>query len=278
LDWCRTALWQGLLTGKMDEKTTFDSSDFRSTSASLHTRGPQGESGPHQSGRQHRPAEERDTCPDCARLAAGQKPWIVPIPGTTKLHRLDENIGAASVELTPNDLRDIENAASKITVQGARYPEKARANDWSLSGKQCFLCRITPLIERSDPKLLVSACRSKSCLRRSNTVSRVRVRAARKCDQESQQAVARETHQQTTVVRLQCLPPFGWSKCVSTLGLQLTLARVGRPHRSVEPHLVCARRSHRPVHLADGGVAPVLSDWGLGWRRANKSASPRQHR
>jgi aryl-alcohol dehydrogenase-like predicted oxidoreductase len=52
-----------------------------------------------------------------------QKPWIVPIPGTTKLHRLDENIGAVSVELTPEDLRDINAAASKITVQGARYPE-----------------------------------------------------------------------------------------------------------------------------------------------------------
>ena len=53
-----------------------------------------------------------------------QKPWIAPIPGTTKLHRLDENIGALSVELTPGDLRDIDFAASKITVQGARYPEK----------------------------------------------------------------------------------------------------------------------------------------------------------
>jgi aryl-alcohol dehydrogenase-like predicted oxidoreductase len=53
-----------------------------------------------------------------------QKPWIVPIPGTTKLHRLDENLGAVSVELTPGDLRDIDEAASKITVQGARYPEK----------------------------------------------------------------------------------------------------------------------------------------------------------
>src|SRR6185436_8570303 len=52
-----------------------------------------------------------------------QKPWIVPIPGTTKLHRLEENIGAVSVELTPDDLRDIDVAASKITVQGARYPE-----------------------------------------------------------------------------------------------------------------------------------------------------------
>jgi hypothetical protein len=53
-----------------------------------------------------------------------QKPWIVPIPGTTKLHRLEENIGAVLVELTLDDLRDIDSAASKITVQGARYPEK----------------------------------------------------------------------------------------------------------------------------------------------------------
>jgi len=52
-----------------------------------------------------------------------QKPWMVPIPGTTKLNRLEENIGAVSVELTSADLRDIENAASKITIQGARYPE-----------------------------------------------------------------------------------------------------------------------------------------------------------
>jgi aryl-alcohol dehydrogenase-like predicted oxidoreductase len=53
-----------------------------------------------------------------------KKPWIVPIPGTTKLPRLDENIGAVAVELTPDDLRDIEKASSKITVHGARYPEK----------------------------------------------------------------------------------------------------------------------------------------------------------
>ena len=57
------------------------------------------------------------------RLLA-QKPWIVPIPITTKLHRLDENIGAVAVELTPDDLREIESAASKIKVEGARYPEK----------------------------------------------------------------------------------------------------------------------------------------------------------
>jgi len=53
-----------------------------------------------------------------------QKPWIVPIPGTTKLHRLDENLSAADVELTSDDLREIENAAAKIKVEGARYPEK----------------------------------------------------------------------------------------------------------------------------------------------------------
>ncbi|PYU97544.1 MAG: aldo/keto reductase, partial [Acidobacteria bacterium] len=58
-----------------------------------------------------------------ARLLA-QKPWIVPIPGTTRLHRLEENIGAVSLEFTPDDLRDINEAASKITVQGARYPER----------------------------------------------------------------------------------------------------------------------------------------------------------
>jgi aryl-alcohol dehydrogenase-like predicted oxidoreductase len=53
-----------------------------------------------------------------------QKPWIVPIPGTTKLHRLEENLGAAAVELTPDDLREIDTSASKIRVEGARYPEQ----------------------------------------------------------------------------------------------------------------------------------------------------------
>ena len=56
-----------------------------------------------------------------------QKPWIVPIPGTTKLHRLEENLGAVNVELTPEDLREIDEAASEIDVQGARYPEKLEA-------------------------------------------------------------------------------------------------------------------------------------------------------
>jgi aryl-alcohol dehydrogenase-like predicted oxidoreductase len=117
-------LGKGFLTGKMDEKTTFDSSDFRSTlprfapealkanQALIHLLGSI--------------ARQKNATPAQIALAwlLAQKPWIVPIPGTTKLHRLDENIGAVSVELTPDDLRDIESAASKITVQGARYPEK----------------------------------------------------------------------------------------------------------------------------------------------------------
>ncbi len=70
-------------------------------------------------------AERKKATPAQIALAwlLAQKPWIVPIPGTTKLHRLEENLGAASVELTPDDLRDINNASSKIKVEGARYPE-----------------------------------------------------------------------------------------------------------------------------------------------------------
>src|SRR5271167_4604572 len=116
-------LGKGFLTGKIDENATFDSSDFRSTlprftpealkanQALINLLGSI--------------AERKKATPAQIALAwlLAQKPWIVPIPGTTKLHRLDENIGAASVELTPDDLREIDNAASKITVQGARYPE-----------------------------------------------------------------------------------------------------------------------------------------------------------
>src|SRR6185436_15902386 len=71
-------------------------------------------------------AERKKATPAQIALAwlLTQKPWIVPIPGTTKLHRLEENLGAVSVELTPGDLRDIEDAAAKITVQGARYTEQ----------------------------------------------------------------------------------------------------------------------------------------------------------
>ena len=71
-------------------------------------------------------AERKKAIPAQIALAwlLAQKPWFVPIPGTTKLERLDENIGSAAIELTPDDLSDIESAASKIAVEGARYPEK----------------------------------------------------------------------------------------------------------------------------------------------------------
>ena len=71
-------------------------------------------------------AKQKKATPAQIALAwlLAQKPWIVPIPGTTKLHRLEENIGAAAVELTPDDLRQLETAASEIAVQGARYPEE----------------------------------------------------------------------------------------------------------------------------------------------------------
>src|SRR2546422_2970125 len=116
-------LGKGFLTGKMDEKTTFDRSDFRSTlprftpealkanQALIDLLGSI--------------AGQKKATPAQIALAwlLAQKPWIVPIPGTTKLHRLEENIGAAAIELTSNDLREIESAASKINVKGARYPE-----------------------------------------------------------------------------------------------------------------------------------------------------------
>ena len=117
-------LGRGFLTGKIDENTTFDNSDFRNTlprftpdalkanQALIELLG--------------KIAERKKATPAQIALAwlLAQKPWIVPIPGTTKLHRLEENIGAAAIELTADDLRGIDSAASNITVQGARYPEK----------------------------------------------------------------------------------------------------------------------------------------------------------
>jgi aryl-alcohol dehydrogenase-like predicted oxidoreductase len=116
-------LGKGFLTGKIDEDTKFDNTDFRNivprftpenrkaNQALVDLLG--------------KFAEQKKATPAQIALAwlLVQKPWIVPIPGTTKLHRLEENIGAAAVELTPDDLRQIENSASKIMVQGARYPE-----------------------------------------------------------------------------------------------------------------------------------------------------------
>ncbi len=117
-------LGRGFLTGKIDETATFDSSDFRST---LPRFTPEAlKSNQALIDLLGSIAERQQATPAQIALSwlLAQKPWIVPIPGTTKLHRLDENIRAVSFELTSDDLRDIDDAASKITVQGARYPEK----------------------------------------------------------------------------------------------------------------------------------------------------------
>lgn len=116
-------LGKGFLTGKIDENAKFDKSDFRSilprftpealkaNQALVDLLG--------------KVSERKKATPAQIALAwlLAQKPWMVPIPGTTKLHRLEENIGAVAVELTPDDLREIESASSKIKVVGARYPE-----------------------------------------------------------------------------------------------------------------------------------------------------------
>ncbi len=117
-------LGKGFLTGKMDETTTFDSSDFRSTLPRFTPEALKANQALIDLlGKIARRKKATRAQIALAWLLA-QKLWIVPIPGTTKLHRLDENIGAVAVELTPDDLRDIESAASKITVHGARYPER----------------------------------------------------------------------------------------------------------------------------------------------------------
>ena len=116
-------LGKGFLTGKIDESTTFDSSDIRTTIPRFTSEARRanqtlvellGEI-----------AARKNATPAQIALAwlLAQKPWIVPIPGTRRLERLEENIGAAAVDLTPDDLHDIESAASKIKVEGARYPE-----------------------------------------------------------------------------------------------------------------------------------------------------------
>ena len=120
-------LGKGFLTGKIDENTPIESNDFRST---LPRFTPE-----NRKANQAlvdllaKIAKRKKATPAQIALAwlLAQKPWIVPIPGTTKLHRLEENIGAVLVELTRDDLREIESAAAKITVQGARYPEHIEA-------------------------------------------------------------------------------------------------------------------------------------------------------
>jgi aryl-alcohol dehydrogenase-like predicted oxidoreductase len=119
-------LGKGFLTGKIDETTAFDKTDFRNTVPRFNP--------------ENRKANQalvdllgmiaakKKVTPAQIALAwlLAQKPWIVPIPGTTKLHRLEENLGGAAVALTPDDLHDIENASAQITIQGARYSEGAQ--------------------------------------------------------------------------------------------------------------------------------------------------------
>jgi aryl-alcohol dehydrogenase-like predicted oxidoreductase len=116
-------LGRGFLTGKMNENTAFDSSDLRSTLPRFTPEARKANQALVELLGEI--AKRKKATP--AQIALGwllaQKLWIVPIPGTTKLHRLEENIGAASIELTTDDLRKIESAASQIEVQGARYPE-----------------------------------------------------------------------------------------------------------------------------------------------------------
>jgi aryl-alcohol dehydrogenase-like predicted oxidoreductase len=116
-------LGKGFLTGKIDEKTTFDNSDFRNIVPRFTPEARKANQTMVDLLRTI--GEKKKVTPAQIALAwlLAQKPWIVPIPGTTKLKRFEENIGAAEVQLTPDDLREIESAASKITVQGERYPE-----------------------------------------------------------------------------------------------------------------------------------------------------------
>ncbi|HTV64675.1 MAG TPA: aldo/keto reductase [Bryocella sp.] len=117
-------LGRGFLTGKMNENARFESSDFRSK---LPRFAPEAlKANQVVVDLLDRIAKRKKATPAQIALAwlLAQKPWIVPIPGTTRLHRLEENIGAVEVELTPDDLREIDNAAAKIQVQGERYPEE----------------------------------------------------------------------------------------------------------------------------------------------------------
>jgi aryl-alcohol dehydrogenase-like predicted oxidoreductase len=117
-------LGRGFLTGKISEETKFEKSDIRNVVPRF--------TAENRKANQAlvdmlgRFAQQKKATPAQIALAwlLAQKPWIVPIPGTTKLHRLEENIGAVNVELSPDDLRDLDTVASKIPVQGARYPEE----------------------------------------------------------------------------------------------------------------------------------------------------------
>ncbi len=117
-------LGKGFLTGAIDEHTTFDSSDFRNIVPRFTPEARQANQALVELLRNM--AEKKAATPAQLALAwlLAQKPWIVPIPGTTKQHRLEENVAAAAVELTAADLGEIDRAAAAITIHGARYPEE----------------------------------------------------------------------------------------------------------------------------------------------------------
>jgi aryl-alcohol dehydrogenase-like predicted oxidoreductase len=117
-------LGKGFLTGKINENTKFDKADFRNIVPRFTPENRRANQGLVDLVTKF--AQSKKTTPAQIALAwlMAQKPANVPIPGTTKLHRLEENLGAAAIELTPDDLRQIANAASKVAVQGARYPEE----------------------------------------------------------------------------------------------------------------------------------------------------------
>ena len=117
-------LGKGFLTGKISESTKFDKSDFRNQVPRFSPENRKANQAMVDMVAKF--AQQKKATPAQIALAwlLAQKPWIVPIPGTTKLHRLEENIGAVNVQLSPEDLRELDIAASKIAVQGARYPEE----------------------------------------------------------------------------------------------------------------------------------------------------------
>jgi len=117
-------LGKGFLTGEIDENTTFDSSDFRNIVPRFTPEARKSNRAMVDLMREIAGRKKATPAQIAIAWLLAQKPWIVPIPGTTKQARLEENIGAASVELTSDDLREIESASSRITVEGARYPEQ----------------------------------------------------------------------------------------------------------------------------------------------------------
>lgn len=116
-------LGKGFLTGAIDENTSFDSSDFRNVVPRFSAKNRRANGTLVEVLGQIADEKEATRAQIAIAWLLAQKSWIVPIPGTTKLHRLEENIGAAAIELTSDDLRDIESALSGVTVQGARYPK-----------------------------------------------------------------------------------------------------------------------------------------------------------